>query len=70
MTNELKPRIESELEIKSYLQNLRYALERAFTSDMFPYKKYGTDIVEFISGFIKYVFVKECEEYPKNQESN
>lgn len=27
MTNEINPRIESELEIKSFLQNLKYALE-------------------------------------------
>ncbi len=28
MTNEIKARVESELEVKAYIQNLRYALNR------------------------------------------
>ena len=43
MIEKAKARIETELEVKSYLQDLRYALdhgaEKAFTPEMFPYRK-------------------------------
>ena len=43
LAEEINARIETELDVKAYIQDLKYALnndaQKSFTPDMFPYRK-------------------------------